>query len=181
MPFAISTTATAGPVLLTRPVLKPQTHHTMNLQAKLKDLGLTLPPSPKAVAAYVPAVRTGDLIIVSGQLPIKDGQLTVTGPVPSSTSLQAAQTATRQCVLNALAAVDPLIDHDWSRLVRVVRVGVFVASDPTFTEQHLVANGASELLFEIFGEAGRHARAAVGVPCLPLGASVEVEFIFEVR
>ncbi len=153
----------------------------MNLKAKLTDLGLTLPPAPKAVAAYLPAIRAGDLIIVSGQLPLEDGQLTVTGPVPSSTSLEAAQNAARRCVLNALAAVDPLIDSDWSRLVRVARVGVFVASDPTFTDQHLVANGASELLLEIFGELGRHARAAVGVPCLPLGASVEVEFMFEVR
>ncbi len=153
----------------------------MNLPAKLESLGLTLPPAPKAVAAYLPAIRSGEMIIVSGQLPLEDGQLTVTGPVPSSTPLDAAQNAARRCVLNALAAVDPLIDSDWSRLVRVARVGVFVASDPTFTEQHLVANGASELLFEIFGEPGRHARAAVGVPCLPLGASVEVEFMFEAR
>ena len=153
----------------------------MNLPAKLETLGLSLPPAPKAVAAYLPAIRTGNLIVVSGQLPMEDGKLTVTGPVPSSTSLDAAQHAARRCVLNALAAVDPLIDGDWSRLVRVARVGVFVASDPTFTEQHLVANGASELLFEVFGEPGRHARAAVGVPCLPLGASVEVEFMFEVR
>lgn len=153
----------------------------MNIHHQLADLGLTLPPAPKAVAAYVPAVRTGDLVIVSGQLPLEDGKLTVTGPVPSSVSLEAAQAAARRCVLNALAAVDPLIDSDWSRLVRVVRVGVFVASDPGFTDQHLIANGASELLFEVFGEPGRHARAAVGVPSLPLGASVEVEFTFQVR
>jgi enamine deaminase RidA (YjgF/YER057c/UK114 family) len=153
----------------------------MNLNDKLAELGLSLPPAPKAVAAYVPAVRSGDLIIVSGQLPLEDGQLTVTGPVPSSTSLNAAKAATRRCVLNALAAVDPLIDSNWTRLVRVVRIGVFVASDTSFTDQHLVANGASELLVEIFGDAGRHARAAVGVPCLPLGASVEVEFTFQVK
>ncbi len=153
----------------------------MNLKTKLADLGLTLPPAPKAVAAYVPAVRVGDIIYVSGQLPLEDGQLTATGPVPTSTSLDAAQHAARRCVLNALAAVDPLIESDWSRLARVVRVGVFVASDPTFTDQHLVANRASELLVEIFGDQGRHARAAVGVPSLPLGASVEVEFTFEVR
>ncbi len=139
----------------------------MNLQERLAGLGLTLPPAPKAVAAYLPAIQAGDMVFVSGQLPMEDGQLTVTGPVPSSTPLDAAQNAARRCVLNALAAVDPLIDHDWSRLVRVVRVGVFVASDPTFTDQHLIANGASELLVEIFGEQGRHARAAVGVPCLP--------------
>lgn len=151
------------------------------LHDKLKSLGLTLPPPPKAVAAYVPAIRTGNLVIVSGQLPLVDGKLSVTGPVPSNTSLDAAKQAAERCVLNALAAVDPLIDGDWSRLVRVVRVGVFVASDPGFTEQHLVANGASELLAMIFDEKGRHARAAVGVPSLPLGASVEVEFMFEVK
>lgn len=153
----------------------------MNLSEKLTQLGLTLPPPPKAVAAYVPAIRTGNLVIVSGQLPLVDGKLSVTGPVPSNTSLDAAKQAAERCVLNALAAVDPLIDGDWSRLVRVVRVGVFVASDPGFTEQHLVANGASELLAMIFDEKGRHARAAVGVPSLPLGASVEVEFMFEVK
>jgi len=153
----------------------------MNLKAKLESLGLTLPPAPKAVAAYLPAVLVGEMVYVSGQLPLEDGQLTVTGPVPGSTSLDAAQAGARRCVLNALAAVDPLLNSDWSKLVRVARVGVFVASDPTFTEQHLVANGASELLAEIFGEQGRHARAAVGVPNLPLGASVEVEFAFQVR
>lgn len=153
----------------------------MNLPSKLASLGLSLPPAPKAVAAYLPAVRAGDMVYVSGQLPMEDGQLTVAGPVPGSTSLEAAQAGALRCVLNALAAVDPLLEGDWSRLVRVVRVGVFVASEPDFTEQHLVANGASELLAEIFGEQGRHARAAVGVPCLPLGAAVEVEFVFEVQ
>ena len=150
------------------------------LTDKLQSLGLTLPPAPKAVAAYVPAVRTGNLVIVSGQLPMVDGQLTVTGPVPSHTSLDAAKQAAERCVLNALAALSPLIDNDFGRLRRVVRVGVFVASDPTFTDQHLVANGASELLQKLLDEKGRHARAAVGVPSLPLGASVEIEFMFEV-
>ena len=153
----------------------------MTLSEKLSQLGLTLPQPPKAVAAYIPAIRTGNLVIVSGQLPLVDGKLSVTGPVPSHTSLDAAKQAAERCVLNALAAVDPLIDSDWSRLIHVVRVGVFVASDPDFTEQHLVANGASELLAKIFDEKGRHARAAVGVPSLPLGASVEVEFMFEVK
>jgi enamine deaminase RidA (YjgF/YER057c/UK114 family) len=153
----------------------------MNLKDKLAELNLTLPDAPKAVAAYVPAVRTGNLVVVSGQLPLKDGQLTVTGPVPNSTSLEDAQQAAGQCVLNALAVLGSHIDNDFSRLVRVVRVGVFVASDPTFTDQHLVANGASELIVKLLDDKGRHARAAVGVPCLPLGASVEVEFTFEVK
>lgn len=153
----------------------------MNIHQKLSDLGLTLPKTPKAVAAYVPAAQVGDMIYVSGQLPMADGKLTATGPVPSATSVQDAQVAARVCVLNALAAVDGVLEGDWSRLVRAVRVGVFVASDPGFTEQHVVANGASELLASILGEPGRHIRAAVGVPSLPLGASVEVEFTFQVR
>lgn len=149
------------------------------LEDKLSSLGLTLPAAPKAVAAYVPAVRTGNLVVVSGQLPLVDGRLTVTGPVPSVTSLEAAQQGAQRCVLNGLAALSGVIDGDFGKLVRVVRVGVFVASDAGFTDQHLVANGASELLQKLFDEKGRHARAAVGVPSLPLGASVEVEFLFE--
>lgn len=150
------------------------------LQDKLTELNLTLPDAPKAVAAYVPAVRTGNLVIVSGQLPLKGGQLMATGPVPSATRLEEAQQAAGQCVLNALAVLGTQIDNDFSRLVRVVRLGVFVASDPGFTDQHLIANGASELIVQLLGDPGRHARAAVGVPSLPLGASVEVEFMFEV-
>jgi len=153
----------------------------MDLHQQLAGLGLTLPQPPKAIAAYVPAAQVGDMIYVSGQLPIADGQLTATGPVPSSTSVQDAQIAARICVLNALATVEGVLAGDWSRLVRVVRLGVFVASDPDFTEQHRVANGASELLFEIFGDPGRHVRAAIGAPSLPMGASVEIEFTFQVK
>ena len=153
----------------------------MNLSGRLSKFGLTLPPASKAVAAYVPATQVGELVYVSGQLPLADGKLTVTGPVPSVVSIDQAQAGARQCVLNALSAVDAVIGGDWSRFVRVVRVGVFVASDTDFTEQHIVANGASELLASIFDEPGRHVRAAVGVPSLPLGASVEVEFIFQVK
>ena len=150
------------------------------LHDNLAKLGLSLPEAPKAVAAYVPALRTGNLVIVSGQLPLKDGQLLATGTVPGHTSLDAAQEAAGQCVLNALAALGTAVDGDYGRLVRAVRLGVFVASDEGFTDQHLVANGASELLVKIMGDPGRHARAAVGVPNLPLNASVEVEALFEV-
>jgi len=153
----------------------------MDPHAALAELGLTLPAAPKPVAAYVPAVRSGNLIYVSGQLPFRDGALTVTGPVPSACSIELAQDAARQCVLNGLAVVADQLGGDLSRVVRVVRVGAFVQSDVGFTEQPKVANGASELLQRIFGEAGRHARAAVGTNALPLGASVEVEFLFEVR
>ncbi|HMN96164.1 MAG TPA: RidA family protein [Phycisphaerales bacterium] len=148
---------------------------------RLASLGLVLPPAPKPVASYVPAVRSGSLVFVSGQLPFRDGALAATGPVPSATSLEAAQAAARQCVLNALSVLASQLDGDLSRVTRIVRLGVFVCSDAGFSEQPKVANGASDLLQEIFGEAGRHARAAVGSIALPLGASVEVEMLAEVR
>ncbi|HEY0008004.1 MAG TPA: RidA family protein [Tepidisphaeraceae bacterium] len=148
---------------------------------KLSQLGLKLPETPKPVASYVPAVRTGNLVFVSGQLPLRDGILLATGKVPTAVSLEAAQEAAGQCVLNALAILLTQIDGDVSRLVRVVRLGVFVQTTDDFAEQHKVANGASDLLQQLFGEAGRHARAAVGVNALPLNAAVEVEAIFEVR
>lgn len=147
----------------------------------LGKLSITLPPAPKPVAAYVPAVRTGNLVFVSGQLPFASGQLLATGPVPSKTPLESAQAAARQCVLNALSILADHLGGDLDRVERIVRLGVFVCSDPGFTEQPKVANGASELLQQIFGERGRHARAAVGSVALPLGASVEVEMLAEVR
>ena len=152
----------------------------MTTQERLTDLGLTLPGAPKPVAAYVPSVRTGNLLYVSGQLPFRDGQLLATGPVPSAVSIEQAQEAARQCVLNALAVLAEAVGGDLDRVRRIVRLGVFVASDPTFTDQPKVANGASELLQDIFGDLGRHARAAVGSVALPLGASVEVEMIAEI-
>lgn len=147
---------------------------------RLAALGLTLPDPPKPVAAYIPAVRTGSLIVVSGQVPFRDGTLIATGPVPSKTTLEDAQTAARQCVLNALAVVADQLDGDLDRVQRIVRLGVFVQCDPGFTDQPKVANGASELLLDLFGERGRHARAAVGSIALPLGATVEVEMMVEV-
>ena len=117
----------------------------------------------------------------SGQLPLVSGQLLSTGKVPSQVSVEQAQQAARQCVLNGLAAALAQIDGDWKHLVRVVRIGVFVQSDDDFFQQSQVANGASELLQSILGEAGRHARAAIGVNALPLNSPVEVEFLFEVR
>jgi enamine deaminase RidA (YjgF/YER057c/UK114 family) len=151
-----------------------------DLQARLGELGLTLPPPPAPVASYLPGVASGDLVFVSGQLPMKDGQLLAVGPVPTTVSLEQAQAAARQCVLNALSIIDAGIGGKWSRFVRMVRIGVFVQSADDFTQQHLVANGASDLLVEILGDAGRHARAAVGVNALPLGASVEIEFAAEI-
>lgn len=151
----------------------------MKIDQRLAELGITLPEPPKPVAAYVPCVRAGKLIVVSGQLPLIEGELVATGKVPTETAVDAAQAAARQCALNGLAIVRAELGGDWSELAHVVRIGVFVQSDDDFTDQPLVANGASELLQEVFGEFGRHARAAVGVNALPLNAPVEVELMFQ--
>lgn len=151
------------------------------VQERLEAAGVTLPPAPKPVAAYVPSVRIGDLVFVSGQIPMVDGAVTVTGPVPSAVGIDAAASAARLCAVNALAVLADALDGDLDRVSRIVRIGVFVASDPGFGDQPKVANGASELLVEVFGEAGHHARAAVGSVGLPLGATVEVELVAQVR
>jgi enamine deaminase RidA (YjgF/YER057c/UK114 family) len=148
-------------------------------ESRLEELKIVLPEPPKPVAAYVPAVRTGDLVFVSGQLPMSSGTLVSTGKVPSHVEIEAAAEASRICILNSLSVLRSVIGN-LSKLKRVVRIGVFVQSEPSFTEQALVANGASELLQRIFGELGRHARTTIGVPALPLNASVEVEAVYEV-
>jgi enamine deaminase RidA (YjgF/YER057c/UK114 family) len=148
---------------------------------RLADAGVTLPAAPKPIAAYVPSVRVGDLVFVSGQIPMLDGSLTTVGPVPSVVGVEAAAAAARQCCINGLAVLADALDGDLERVTRIVRLGVFVASDTGFYDQPRVANGASELLVEVFGEAGRHARAAVGSVGLPLGATVEVELLAQVR
>src|SRR5688500_5274972 len=150
-----------------------------NLEKRLADLGITLTTPAGPFGAYVPAKRVGYLVFVAGQLPMKDGKLMATGQVPSRCPPDDAKAAARQCVINGLGAVRSVVP-DLSALVGVVRVGAFVSSDADFTEQPKVANGASEFLLELFGEAGKHARAAVGVNTLPLDAAVEVEFIFEI-
>jgi enamine deaminase RidA (YjgF/YER057c/UK114 family) len=150
----------------------------MPISEQLTKLGIVLPTLAGPFGAYIPAKRVGNLVYVSGQLPMKDGKMMASGQVPSRCSLEDAKAAARQCVVNALAAVNTL-PRGIDQLTGVVRVGAFVSCDPAFTQQPQVANGASEFLIEIFGEAGRHARAAVGVPSLPLDAAVEVDFIFE--
>jgi enamine deaminase RidA (YjgF/YER057c/UK114 family) len=152
----------------------------MPLNEKLASLGIALPPVSGPFGAYVPAKRVGNLVYVAGQLPMKDGKLMATGQVPSRCSVENARAAARQCVINAIAAVQSL-GGGIEQIAGVVRVGVFVSSDATFTEQPKVADAASEMLREIFGNAGQHARAAVGVNTLPRDASVEVEVIFEAR
>lgn len=145
---------------------------------RLAALGLAVPPVPAPVAVYVPAVRTGSYVYTSGQLPLRDGQLIMTGKVGGEVSAEEAYDCARQCALNAIAAVSSQVDLD--SVVRVVKATVFVASTPDFTGQPGVANGASELFGAAFGEAGTHARSAVGVPVLPLDAPAEVELIVEV-
>jgi enamine deaminase RidA (YjgF/YER057c/UK114 family) len=148
-------------------------------EQRLEDLGLAIPEVAKPVAAYVPAVQTGSYVYTSGQLPLRDGRLITTGKVGDEVSPEQAAECAEQCALNALAAVKSLIG-DLSRVERVVKVVAFVSSTPDFTGQPGVANGASELIGKAFGDAGRHARSAVGVPVLPLDAPVEVEMVVEV-
>ena len=151
----------------------------MTPEEKITELGLTLPQVVAPLAAYVPAVRTGDLVYTSGQVPMVEGKLAQTGKVGAEVGLDDARELARICALNALAALKAEIG-DLSKVVRIVKVVAFVASDPAFTQHPQVANGASELLAEVLGDAGKHARSAVGVAALPLDAPVEVELIAEV-
>jgi len=148
-------------------------------EERLEAMGLSVPEVPKPVASYLPALRTGSYVFTSGQLPMREGQLITTVKVGGEVSVEDAVECARQCALNAIAAVRAEVG-DLAQVVRVVKVVVFVASTPDFTGQAGVANGASELLGEVFAEAGRHARSAVGVAVLPLDAPVEVELLVEV-
>lgn len=149
------------------------------IRERLAELGLTLPPVVPPVASYVPAVRSGNHVFTSGQLPMVDGALHATGKVGAEVDPEVATEAARLCALNALAAIDALVGLE--SITRVVKVVGLVASAPGFTGQPGVINGASHLLGDVFGDAGVHARSAVGVAELPLGAPVEVELIVEVR
>lgn len=154
----------------------------MTVYQRIQQLGLQLPPAPKPVAAYVPWVRTGSLIFISGQLPLSRGTLLAKGIVPDDVTPENARSMARTCGLNLLAVLHDATDGDLDRITRVVRLGIFVASAPGFEGQPDVGNGASRLMVDVFGEEiGRHARAAVGSVALPLGAPVEVEGVFEVR
>lgn len=150
----------------------------MNIYAKLVELGITLPKPAAPIASYVPLVVTGDTVTVSGQLPFMDGAL-VTGRLGESITPEDAANAARACGLMLLAQLDAagLLE----RTARVVKLGVFVNSTADFIDQPKIANGASDLMVTVFGEAGRHARSAVGVPSLPLGAAVEVDAIFALQ
>jgi len=151
----------------------------MTPEQRLCQQGLALPPAPKPIGAYVPAVRTGRLVFVSGQLPTREGQLLARGHVGAEVSLAEAQACARQAALNALAVVAAEVGG-LDRVTRVVRLTGHVASAPGFTDQPKVLNAASDLLADAFGEAGRHSRAALGAAELPLGAPVELELLVEV-
>jgi len=146
--------------------------------AKLAELGLTLPVAAKPVAAYVPAIRTGNLVFTAGQLPLVDGAIPSTGKVGEKVSVDEAKHLAQVCALNALAAVETVADLN--KIVKVVRVVGYVNGEPGFISQPAVVNGASELYLHIWGEAGKHARSAIGVAELPLDAPVEVELTVEI-
>jgi enamine deaminase RidA (YjgF/YER057c/UK114 family) len=150
----------------------------MSVEQKLAELGLTLPNVATPAGAYVPAVISGNLVFTAGQIPLVDGTLMATGKVGQEISPEFAKEIAQRCALNALAAIKSVLG-DLSRVKRVVKVVGFVASTPEFTGQPGVLNGASELLGQVFGDAGLHARSAVGVASLPLDAPVEVELIVE--
>ncbi len=152
---------------------------TTHVDRKLEELGLALPQAASPIASYVPVVEAGGLLHVSGQLPFRDGQV-VTGRLGEDTGLEDGQAAARACGLMVVAQVKAALGGDLARVKRVVKLGVFVNSAPDFTDQPKVANGASDLMVALFGDAGRHARAAVGVAALPLGAAVEVDAVIEV-
>jgi enamine deaminase RidA (YjgF/YER057c/UK114 family) len=150
------------------------------IEIKIEGLGLKLPDVPKPVAAYIPAKQSGNLVFTAGQLPMVNGELISKGLLGQDVEIDEANKAARICTLNALAAIKGVIG-DLDRIKQIVRVVGYVASVPTFTQQPAVVNGASELLLEIFGENGKHARSAVGMAVLPLNASVEIELTVEVE
>ena len=152
----------------------------MSIQSKLAELGLTLPPAAAPVAAYVPAVRTGNLVFTAGQLPLVDGKIEFVGKVGSDVTPEQAKDMAQVCALNALAAISLVADID--QIEKIVRVGGFVNGIPGFVAIPAVINGASELLIKLFGEvSGKHARTAIGVAELPLNAPVEVEMVVQIR
>jgi len=151
---------------------------------RLADMGISLDAPARPVAAYVPALIKDDLLFVSGQIPVKDGQIMARGAVPGQVSIETATDCARQCAINALAAAHAALQTRGgiNEVMRVIRVGCWVACEPNFTDQPQIANGASQFLIDVFGEAnGRHVRAAVGAIALPLNVPVEIEFLFQLR
>jgi enamine deaminase RidA (YjgF/YER057c/UK114 family) len=150
------------------------------IEARLKELGLELPAATAPIANYVPFTRSGGLVVVSGQVSVRDGKPEFVGKLGREISVAEGQQAARLCALNILAHAKTACDGDLDRVKRVLRLGGFVNCMPEFTQMPQVVNGASDLMVELFGDAGKHARAAVGVASLPLGVAVEVEAMFEI-
>ncbi|MCK3777686.1 RidA family protein [Sinorhizobium chiapasense] len=150
------------------------------IETRLKDLGVTLPQAATPVANYVPYVISGSMLYISGQLPMEDGKVAVTGIVGKDVDVARAQRAAELCSINILAQAKSALGGDLGRIRRLVKINGFVASTPEFTEQHLVINGASNLLAGVLGEAGKHARAAVGMASLPFNAAVEIDAVIEI-
>lgn len=151
-----------------------------SIALRLAELGLVLPTPPAPAANYVPFVRSGNLLFVAGQLPMVSGQVQFTGKLGATVSVEDGIAAARLCAINILAQANAALEGDLTRLVACVRLGGFVACTPDFTQHPAIINGASNLIFDVMGPAGRHARAAVGAPSLPLDAAVEVEAVLEI-
>ncbi|PCI55329.1 MAG: hypothetical protein COB36_06805 [Alphaproteobacteria bacterium] len=151
----------------------------MNIQTKLQDLGLALPSVAAPAANYVPYVISGKTIFVSGQIPFLNGEKMHLGRVGDTVSVEEGAKAAQACALNILAQVNDAVGGDWSKVARCVKLGGFVNCTPDFTDQPVVINGASNLIADVMGDAGKHARFAVGAPSLPLGVAVEIDAVFE--
>jgi enamine deaminase RidA (YjgF/YER057c/UK114 family) len=152
----------------------------MTIAARLAELGIVLSTPAKPVANYLPYVITGDLVVCSGQIPLRDGKVAFTGKLGANVSVETGVEAAKLCFFNLLANLNAAVDGDLSRVQQVVRLGGFIACTPDFTQHAAVMNGASDLAVAVFGDAGRHARSTVGVPSLPLDSAVEVEGIFRI-
>ena len=151
------------------------------IDSRLKELGITLPAAAAPAANYVPFTISGNLLFLSGQLPIEDGKVAVTGLVGRDVDVARGQRAAELCAINILAQAKAALAGDLGRIRRIVKLNGFIASSPDFTEQHLVMNGASNLIANVLGEPGKHARAAVGMASLPLNAAVEIDAIIEIE
>jgi enamine deaminase RidA (YjgF/YER057c/UK114 family) len=152
----------------------------MSIEARLKERNIELPPGGTVAGNYVPTCRTGNLLFISGQLPLQDGKVAVTGIVGRDVTLEAAREGARLCAINILAQAKTALGGDLEKIRRVVKLGVFVASTPDFTQQPDVGNGASDFLVDVLGDRGRHTRSAVGAPSLPRNGAVEIDAILEV-
>lgn len=152
-----------------------------DIDARLEKLGIILPAAAAPAANYVPFVQTGNLLFISGQLPMENGKLAQTGQLGAGVTTAEGQRAAELCAINILAQASAALAGDLSRIGRIVRINCAVSSTPDFYEQHLVANGASNLLAEVLGDAGKHTRVAVGMAALPLNASVEIDVVMEVN